>query len=83
MSEDLGLMGLHDLDSHLSIFESSVFRGESSTPSAMSNSPFGDLEQQSQTIIVDASNELYSPKMSYGTASRARFADQKYASIIQ
>jgi hypothetical protein len=83
LHDDLNLMGLHELDTQLSLFESSVLRGESSTPDAMSNSPFGDFDQRSQTIIVDAPDEIYSSKMQYTSGSRARFVEQNFVNGIQ
>jgi len=81
--DDLNLMGLSELDSHLSLFDPSVFRGESSTPGAMSSSAFEDVNQQTHTIIVDAPSESYSQKSPLGLGSRSRFADQKFTNGIQ
>lgn len=85
LRDDLNLMGLQELDSHLSIFESSNGRRDSSTPGAMSNSPFGDSvttdEQQRQTIVVESPSENIPYKSPFGPAiSRARFADPKFNS---
>lgn len=79
--EDLNLMGLHELDSHLSIFETSdPARGGSSTPS-MSNLGFDNnfnmIDQHSHTIIVESPSENYSPRSHFGTSPHPRFADQK------
>lgn len=80
--DDLNLMGLSELDSHLSIFEASNPGRDSSTPGAMSNSAYGDsintVDQHSHTIVVESPSENYSPKSHYGAGSRARFADQKF-----
>lgn len=81
--DDLNLMGLQELDSHLSIFETSNPGRDSSTPGAMSNSGYNNdslniVDQHSHTIIVDSPGENYSPKSHYGTGSHARFADQKF-----
>lgn len=81
--DDLNLMGLHELDSHLSLFDPSVFRGESSTPGAMSSSAFGDIDHQAHTIIVDAPSENYSQKSQYGLGPRSRFADQRFTNNTQ
>jgi hypothetical protein len=81
--DDLSLMGLQELDSHLSLFDPSVFRGESSTPGAMSSSTFGDIDQQSHTIIVDTPRENYSQKPSYETGSRSKFAEQRFTNGIK
>lgn len=84
--DDLNLMGLQELDSHLSIFESSNPGRDSSTPGAMSNSPFGDsintAEQQTHTIIVESPGENVPYKSPFGIGSRARFADQKFNHVI-
>ncbi len=84
--DDLNLMGLQELDSHLSIFESSNLGRDSSTPGAMSNSPFGDpintAESQTHTIIVESPGEIIPYKSSFGVGSRARFADQKFDHVI-
>lgn len=80
--DDLNLMELSELDSHLSIFEASNPGRDSSTPGAMSNSAYGDsintIDQHSHTIIVESPSENYLPKSHYGAGSRARFADQKF-----
>jgi hypothetical protein len=81
LRDDLNLMGLQELDSHLSIFESSNGGRDSSTPGAMSNSPFGDsittAEQQHHTIVVESPGENTPYKSPFGPG-RARFADQKF-----
>lgn len=87
LRDDLNLMGLQELDSHLSIFESSNGGRDSSTPGAMSNSPFGDsintAEQQHHTIIVESPGENIPYKSPFGPApTRARFADQKFNNTI-
>jgi hypothetical protein len=55
--DDLSLMGLQELDSHLSIFESNPDR-DSSTPGAMSSSAYGDptssVDDPSTTIYVES-----------------------------
>jgi len=76
-------MGLQELDSHLSMFESSNGGRDSSTPGTMSNSPFGDSintdEQQRQTIVVESPSEKIPYKSPFGpTISRARVADPKF-----
>ncbi|EKD19194.1 vacuolar protein sorting 33A-like protein [Drepanopeziza brunnea f. sp. 'multigermtubi' MB_m1] len=76
--DDLNLMGLQELDSHLSIFESSNPGMESSigTPESTSNSTYGDsinTTDQLTTIVVEAPDENYTIKNPYG--SRARFAN--------
>jgi hypothetical protein len=73
--DDLNLMGLQELDSHLSIFESSVFRGES-TPGAMSTSTIEDADQKSQTIVVDTSSDQYLQRNHYGLDSPSIFTEQ-------
>jgi hypothetical protein len=82
LRDDLNLMGLQELDSHLSIFESSNGGRDSSTPGAMSNSPFGDsintAEQQLHTIIVESPGENIPYKSPFGPGPRARFTDQKF-----
>jgi hypothetical protein len=82
LRDDLNLMGLQELDSHLSIFESSNEGRDSSTPGAMSNSPFGDsihtAEQQLHTIIVESPGENIPYKSPFGPGPRARFTDQKF-----
>lgn len=83
LRDDLNLMGLQELDSHLSIFESSNGGRDSSTPGTMSNSPFGDSintdEQQRQTIVVESPSEKIPYKSPFGpTISRARVADPKF-----
>jgi hypothetical protein len=86
LRDDLNLMGLQELDSHLSIFESSNGGRDSSTPGAMSNSPFGDsintAEQQLHTIVVESPGENVPYKSPFGPGSRARFADQKFNNAI-
>lgn len=81
--DDLNLMGLHELDSHLSLFDPSVFRGESSTPDAMSSSAFGDMDHQAHTIIVEAPSESYSQKSQYGLGPRQKNADQRFMNTTQ
>lgn len=66
------LMGLEELDSHLGMFDPSLDSVmESSTPGRVSMSPINDIisdfDQESQTIIVDASGE--SPSRKYHTTS--------------
>lgn len=62
--DDLNLMGLHELDSHLMEFES--LGRESSTPGAMSNSAYGDAmsttENPSTMIVVDSPKENWARK---------------------
>lgn len=68
--DDLNLMGLQELDSHLSIFETGR---DSST--AMPNSGYDSLnivDQHSHTIIVESPIENYSSKSHYGPNSHAR-----------
>lgn len=78
--EDLNLMGLQELDSHFSIYETSNPGRGSSTPGVMSNSGYGDsmniVDQHSHTIIVDSPDENHLPKSHHGTSSR--FTDQKF-----
>jgi lysine-specific histone demethylase 1 len=84
--EDLNLMGLQELDSHLSIFETSNQDRDSSTPGARSNSGFGDsttFDQHYNTIIVESPTENYAPNIRFEVGSRARFADQKFNHIIK
>jgi len=72
------LMGLQELDqelnSHLSIFESSNPR-DSSTPGAVSVSTVGDstntTESTYRAIVVDPATESYSHKFQHETGSRA------------
>jgi len=83
-NDDLNLMSFQELDSQLSIFESSQARGESSTPGlSISNlgEPIDMSAQQSHTIIVD-SNEIYSPRPHYDTA-RAKLKNQTFSKLIQ
>jgi hypothetical protein len=86
LRDDLNLMGLQELDSHLSIFESSNGGRDSSTPGAMSNSPFGDsiniVEQQHHTIVVESPDENVPYKSPFGPGPRARFTDQKFNNSI-
>jgi hypothetical protein len=86
LRDDLNLMGMQELDSHLSIFESSNGGRDSSTPGALSNSPFGDsintVEQQHHTIIVESPGENIPYKSPFGPGSRARFVDQKFSNTI-
>lgn len=69
------LMGLNELDSHLSIFESSNPGRESSTPGAISISTVGDFvnptENPSQTIIVESPGEVYSRRFQSDVGSRS------------
>ena len=55
--DDLSLMGLQELDSHLSIFESNLGR-DSSTPGATSNSAYGEsvttVDIPSTTIFIES-----------------------------
>lgn len=85
--DDLNLMGLQELDSHLSIFETSNPGRDSSTPGAISNSGYGDsmniLDQQSHTIIVESPSESYSPIPHYGAGPRSKFGDQKFHNVIR
>lgn len=59
------LMGLQELDSHLSVFESSNLGRESSTPCSMSNSAFEEAirtaERPSNIIVVDSPGPEYTP----------------------
>lgn len=80
-NDDLNLMGLHELDSHLSLFDPSVFRAESSTPGAMSTSAFGDIDQQTHTIVVETQSQDYSAVPKYEMESQTSFADQKLNGI--
>ena len=85
--DDLNMMGLQELDSHLSIFESSNPGRDSSTPGAMSNSPFGDsinmIEQHTHTIIVESPGEKVPTYVSpYGNGPPARFSEQKFKNAI-
>ncbi|KUJ22294.1 uncharacterized protein LY89DRAFT_728452 [Mollisia scopiformis] len=84
--DDLNLMGLQELDSHLSIFETSNPGRDSSTPGAIS-SGYGDsvdmLDQQSHTIIVESPSENFSPKSHSGAGSLTKFGDQKFQNIIR
>ena len=86
LRDDLNLMGLQELDSHLSIFESSNGGRDSSTPGAMSNSPFGDsinrAEQQHHTIVVESPRESIPYKSPFGPGPRARLTDQKFNNAI-
>ena len=86
LRDDLNLMGLQELDSHLSIFESSNGGRDSSTPGAMSNSPFGDsiniVEQQHHTIVVESPGENVPYKSPFGPGPRARFTDEKFSNTI-
>lgn len=81
--DDLNLMGLQELDSHLSIFESNLDMDSSAgTPESTSNSAYDDsinMADQLTTIIVEAPDENYVQKSQYG--SRARFADPKVSAI--
>jgi hypothetical protein len=85
--EDLNLMGLQELDSHLSIFESSNPDRDSSTPGDISDSGFGDsintFDQHYNTIIVESPTENYAPNTRFEVGSRARFAEQKFNHIIK
>jgi len=55
--DDLNLMGLQELDSHLSLFESTNGGRDASTPGAMSSSSFGEnlqiSEESSHVISFD------------------------------
>ncbi|KAK0118818.1 hypothetical protein ONS95_007699 [Cadophora gregata] len=76
--DDLHLMGLQELDSHLSIFESSNMDMESSTGTPESTSNYADAinaSDQVTTIVVESPDEVYSPSAQYG--SRARATDPK------
>lgn len=82
--DDLHLMGLQELDSHLTIFESSNPGMESSigTPESSSNSTYGDAintTDQLTTIVVKAPDENFPSKSTY--ESRARFADPKLNAV--
>ena len=69
--DDLSLMGLQELDSHLSIFESNPGR-DSSTPGATSSSAYGEpipaIDNSSTTIYVDSPRKTWEKK-SVSTAS--------------
>ena len=74
---DLGhdtLMGLNELDSHLSMFESSNLERDSSTPVPISISTLGDFvnptENSSQTIIVESPGEVYSHRFQLDVGRR-------------
>jgi hypothetical protein len=86
LRDDLNLMGLQELDSHLSIFESSNGGRDSSTPGATPNSPFEDsiniVEQQHHTIVVESPGENIPYKSPFGPGPRARFTDQKSHNTI-
>ncbi|EPE29646.1 FAD/NAD(P)-binding protein [Glarea lozoyensis ATCC 20868] len=60
--DDLSLMGLQELDSHLSIFESNLGR-DSSTPGATSNSAYGEsistVDNPSTTIFVESPKKAW------------------------
>jgi hypothetical protein len=60
--DDLSLMGLQELDSHLSIFESNLGR-DSSTPGATSNSAYGEsistVDNPSTTIFVESPKKTW------------------------
>jgi hypothetical protein len=60
--DDLSLMGLQELDSHLSIFESNLGR-DSSTPGATSNSAYGEsistFDNTSTTIFVESPKKTW------------------------
>lgn len=60
--EDLNMMGLHELDSHLMEFESLA----RDSPDAMSNSAYGDAmsttENPSTMIVVDSPKENWARK---------------------
>lgn len=79
--DDLNLMGLQELDSHLSIFESSLVR-DSSTPDNGSNSASGEslksVSQQSHRIIVESPDEIYLPPRPQYQAPRAKFMDPRF-----
>tara|TARA_R110002033_G_C3748013_1_gene225857 strand:+ start:72 stop:434 length:363 start_codon:yes stop_codon:yes gene_type:complete len=80
--DDLHLMGLQELDSHLSIFESSNMDMESSTGTPESTSNYADAintSEQLTTIVVESPDEVYSPSAPYG--SRARPTDPKLNAI--
>ena len=85
--DDLSLMGLQELDSHLSIFETSNPGRESSTPGAMSNSGYGDsinaVDQQYSTIVVESPIENYAPNTRPEAGSRAKFADQMFSHLTK
>ncbi|KAL3419012.1 flavin containing amine oxidoreductase [Phlyctema vagabunda] len=59
------LMGLQELDSHLSMFDTSNLGRESSTPDAISNSAFEDaiktVEGPPSMILVDPPDQDFSP----------------------
>lgn len=59
------LMGLQELDSHLSMFDTSNLGRESSTPGAISNSSFDEaiktVEKPSHVIVVDPPDKDFSP----------------------
>jgi len=83
--DDLNLMGLQELDSHLSIFESSNPGTESSTPGAMSNSAYGDSINMAEyhTIIVESPSESHSHKNYFGVGPRTKFGDQKFNNVMK
>lgn len=60
------LMGLQELDSHLSMFDTSNLGRESSTPGAMSNSAFEDaiktVEKPASVIAIDQPDKDFSPE---------------------
>lgn len=81
--DDLNLMGLQELDSHLSIFEPSNMDMESSTGTPESTSNYEDAinaPDQLTTIVVKSPDEVYSPRAQYG--SRARPTDPKLNAIL-
>jgi hypothetical protein len=83
-TDDLNLMSFQELDSQLSIFESSQVGRDSSTP-GLSISNLGEhidmSMQQSHTIIVD-SNEIYSPRPHYDN-TRTKLKNQSFGKLIQ
>ncbi|RDW78093.1 hypothetical protein BP5796_05945 [Coleophoma crateriformis] len=60
------LMGLQELDSHLSMFDASNLGRESSTPGALSNSAFEDamktVEKPASVIAIDQPDKDFSPE---------------------
>jgi hypothetical protein len=78
--DDLNLMGMQELDSTLSIFESSNPGRESSTPDT-SNYAFEDsiniTEPPSHTIIVESPIENYTRMNHSEVRHRARFNDTR------
>lgn len=80
--EDLNLMGLHELDSHLMEFES--LGRDPSTPGAMSNSAYGDAmsttENPSTTIVIDSPKENWERKSQPGILLNGQGAHSRLVS---